>query len=361
MLNVHDLREKLEEAGLKIDSIDSQPWLLNKAPDFLARADIDGKEIDLLIEVKERPHLVDLRLAAEAIKQYGGPNRIPIVASHFMGPNRRALLKEMGVGYIDMAGNIYLRAPGIFIEREEKRNPFGYEREGLNPYSDKASIVLRVLMDEPNHPRKIREIAKAGDINPGWVSRVVDSLVERGLVEFNRRKGIAPLCGEDVLMEWADLYDWRRNKFYYYYCHALDFQEVIERISELNLDSAKMIALGFQAGAYLVSPYSTFNQVHLMIDGRSFDMIRPEIERQLKLESRREGANLILVRPYYKYSALFDARKIKKWWVVSDIQLYLDLNRYPLRGQEQAEHLLEKVIKPRFRNMMRGIRGSKRA
>ena len=361
MLSAHDLREKLEEAGFKIDSIESQPWLLNRAPDFLARVDIDGKEINLLIEVKERPHLVDLRLVAEAIKQYGGPNRIPIVASHFMGPNRRALLKEMGVGYIDMAGNIYLRAPGIFIEREEKRNPFGYEREGLNPYSDKASIVLRVLMDEPNRPWKIREIARAGDINPGWVSRVVNSLVERGLVEFNRRKGIAPLCGEDVLMEWADLYDWRRNKFYYYYCHALDFQEVIERISELNLDSAKMIALGFQAGAYLVSPYSTFNQVHLMIDGRSFDMIRPEIERQLKLESRREGANLILVRPYYKYAALFGARKIETWWVVSDVQLYLDLNRYPLRGQEQAEHLLEKVIKPRFRNMMRGIRGSKRA
>lgn len=360
MLNAHDLREKFEEAGLRIGSMESQPRSFNQVPDFLARADVGGREIDLLIEVKERPHLVGLRLAAEAIKQYARPNRIPIVASQFMGPNRRALLKEMGVGYIDMAGNIYLRAPGIFIEREEKRNPFSYEREGLNPYSDKASIILRVLMDEPNRSWKIREIAKAGDINPGWVSRVVKSLVERGLVKFSRQKGIALLRGEDMLKEWADLYDWRRNKFYYYYCHALNFQGVLERISELNLDSDKMIALGFQAGAYLVSPYSTFNQVHLMIDGRSFDMIRPEIERQLELESRREGANLILVRPYYKYSALFSARKIKKWLVASDVQLYLDLNRYPLRGQEQAGHLLDKVIQPRFRNMMRGTRGSKR-
>ncbi len=360
MLSASDLRQKLAEAGFRINSIEAQPPSSKLVPDFLARANIDGRKIDLLIEVKERPHLVDLRLAAEALKKYAAPERIPIVASHFMGPNRRALLKDMGVGYIDMAGNIYLRAPGIHIEREEKRNPFGYEREGLNPFSDKASIILRILMDEPNRSWKIREIANFGAINPGWVSRVVDSLVERGLVEFSRDKGVALLRGEDMLKEWADLYDWRRNKFYYYYCHALDSQEVLERIGELHLDRDKAVALGFQAGAYLVSPYSSFNQVHLVLEGRSFDIVRPEVERQLSLESRREGANLVLVHPYYKYSALFGARKIKKWYVVSDIQLYLDLNRYPLRGQEQAQHLFEKVIQPRFKKMGRSKRGSKR-
>lgn len=360
MLNAHELRERFEAAGLKVYDLQSPPGLFNGVPDFVARADIDGREIHLLIEVKERPHLVGLRLAADAIKRCAGPNHIPMVASQFMGPNRRALLKEMGVGYVDMAGNIYLRAPGIFIDREEKRNPFGYEREGLNPYSDKASIILRVLMNEPKRSWKIRELAKFGNINAGWVSRVVNSLVERGLIEFSREVGLVLLRGEEVLKEWADIYDWRRNKFYYYYCHAFDFQEILDKISGLNVAHDNMIALGFQAGAYLISPYSTFNEVHLLIDGRSFDVIRPEIEQQLELKSKREGANLILVRPYYKHSALFGARKIKKWWVVSDIQLYLDLNRYPLRGQEQAEHLLDKVIQPRFKKEMRDTHGNKR-
>ena len=359
MLNEYALIEKFQEAGLKILDLQSQPKIFNRVPDFVARADIDGREIELIIEVKERPHLVSLRLAADAMKQYAGPNQIPMVASNFIGPNRRALLKEMGIGYIDIAGNIYLRAPGVFIEREEKQNPFGYEHEGLNPYSDKASIILRVLMNEPSRKWKIREIAKAGDISPGWVSRVVDSLVERGLIEFSRQNGIALIRGEDMLKEWADIYDWHRNKFYHYYCHALDFREVLEKISRLNLYKDRMIALGFQVGAYLVSPYSTFNQVHLLVDGPYFDMIRPDIERQLELEPRKEGANLILVHPYYKYSALFGARKIENWWVVSDVQLYLDLNKYPLRGQEQAEHLLEKVIRPRFKKATRGARGGK--
>jgi hypothetical protein len=89
-------------------------------------------------------------------------------------------------------------------------------------------------------------------------------------------------------------------------------------------------------------------------------MVRPEVERQLKLESRREGANLILVRPYYKHSALYGVRKIEKWQVVSDIQLYLDLNKYPLRGREQAEHLLEKIIQPKLAKAAGGKRGSNR-
>jgi hypothetical protein len=31
--------------------------------------------------------------------------------------------------------------------------------------------------------------------------------------------------------------------------------------------------------------------------------------------------------------------------VVSDLQLYLDLHKFPIRGLEQAEHLYEKRLK----------------
>lgn len=106
-----------------------------------------------------------------------------------MGPNRRALLKEMGISYIDMAGNIYLRAPGILVEREGKPGRLSYQPEGLNPYSDKASVILRILMEEPMRSWKIREIARAGGITPGWASRVSVSLVKRGLVTYDQKKG----------------------------------------------------------------------------------------------------------------------------------------------------------------------------
>jgi len=359
MLNVDDLKQKLAGAGFKVDFVDIQPNLSIASPDFVVRANVDGRAINFIIRVKERPHLAELRLAADQIKRSGGANQIPMIAAHFLGPNRRSLLREMGISYVDMAGNIYVRSKGIFVERDGKPNRFGDQQESLNPYSDKASIILRILMEEPMRSWKIREMAKAGGITPGWASGVVGSMVNRGLVAYNRQSGIFLLSGEDVLKEWADFYDWHKNRFYYYYCHAYDSQELLDKISKLDYDRVKF-ALGFLAGAYLVSPYSTFNQAHLLIDGSSFDIAQREIELKMELEQRKDGANLILVRPFYRYSALFHTRKIDKWWVVSDTQLYLDLNRYPLRGREQAEHLLQNVIMPKFNKMIKGKHGSKR-
>lgn len=361
MINVDDLRNKLQEAGFRVSEIEVEPRVGNQILDFRVRIDVDGREIVLLAEEKERPHLVQLRLAAEQIKRYAGSNQVPVITAHFLGHNRRALLKELGVSYFDLAGNIYLRAPGILIDREQKRNPFGYDRGSVNPFSDKASIVLRLLLDQPHRIWRVREIAKVGGINPGWVSRVVEGLVERGLVNFDRSQGISLVRGEEVVEEWSELYDWRRNRLHYYYCHAYDVENVLERVAGLRLKDERLCALGFQAGAYLVAPHASFNQVHLLVDGYSFDAVRPEIERQMRLESRREGANLVLVQPYYKRSALFGGRKIKKWRVTSDIQLYLDLRRYPLRGEEQAEHLLEKLIRPRLERKKRGVSGNQQS
>jgi len=358
MLDIEKLKQMLSEAGLRVRSVEVEPRLVGARPDAVAHAEMDGRKVNLVIEVKDRAHLAGLRLAAEQARRYQGPNRVPMIAAQFLGPNRRALLREIGMGYLDMAGNFYLRAPGIFIEREGKEKPAG-EQPKFSPYADKASIILRLLMDKPRHPWKIREIAEAGGITAGWASKMVDSMAERGLVEYSRGTGIRLLAWEDVLKEWADFYDWQKNKFHYYYCHATDMQELLNKLGQMENGSA-LCALGFQAGAYLVAPHATFNQVHILIDGKSFDGVRGKIERELKLEERREGANLILVRPYYTCSALFRMRKIKKWRVVSDIQLYLDLNRYPLRGREQAEHLLDKVIRPKMGEAPKGKRGSKR-
>lgn len=348
ILNANDLKDPLLEAGFGAVEAQATARRGHAVPDFVLRADLDGREVVLLVQVKERPHLVDLRVAAERIRAHAKGSEIPVIAARFLGPNRRALLREMGVGYLDLAGNIHLRGAGILVDREQNKNPFGYDSEASNPFSDKASIVLRLLLGEPGRFWKVREMAKAGAINPGWVSRVVEALAKRGLVSFDRSKGISLLRGEEAVREWADLYDWRRNRFNKYYCHAYGVREVMERVSRVDLGDDRSVAFGFQAGASLVAPYASFNQVHVIVDGRLFEAVVPEIVRQLGLEPADNGANLVLVRPHCRSSALFGAEKVGSYRVVSDVQLYLDLHRYPLRGEEQAAHILDKLIRPRL-------------
>ena len=50
--------------------------------------------------------------------------------------------------------------------------------------------------------------------------------------------------------------------------------------------------------------------------------------------------------PYYRESAFYDRQMSKGGMkVVSDLQLYLDLYDYPVRGREQAEHLYERRLR----------------
>ena len=52
--------------------------------------------------------------------------------------------------------------------------------------------------------------------------------------------------------------------------------------------------------------------------------------------------------PYYRVSAFFDRQEASGLPVVSDLQLYLDLYDYPLRGREQAEQILERRLGPKL-------------
>ena len=101
-------------------------------------------------------------------------------------------------------------------------------------------------------------------------------------------------------------------------------------------------ALSVQAGASLVAPHAVYREVHLYVENRQG--IKYFI-KELDLRSAPQGANLVLMLPYYKHSVFYDFREINGFRVVSDIQLYLDLYSYPVRGREQAAYLFDKRLK----------------
>ena len=101
-------------------------------------------------------------------------------------------------------------------------------------------------------------------------------------------------------------------------------------------------ALGLHSGANLVAPYAVYNEVHIYIQDKG--SINRIVEK-LKLREAGEGANLIFLLPYYKHSVFYGKQRIRTLWVVSALQLYLDLHNYPIRGLEQAEHLYKKRLK----------------
>jgi len=146
-----------------------------------------------------------------------------------------------------------------------------------------------------------------------------------------------------ILSDWLKDYNYKKNQEYKFFCLAESPEQIIDRLCSLNIYDKRNYALSFHAGASLIAPYAVFNEVHIYI--KDYDDIK-FFKENLGLREAEQGANVIMAIPFYKHSAFYQKQKVKDLWVASDLQLYLDLYHYPLRGIEQAEYLYEKKLKP---------------
>ena len=110
-------------------------------------------------------------------------------------------------------------------------------------------------------------------------------------------------------------------------------------------------ALTTQAGASLIVPYADFDSVDVYVHQAE---VAEALARDLDAREVQRGANLRISLPYYRVSAFFDRQEAAGLSVVSDLQLYLDLYDYPLRGREQAEQLFERRLGPKLAAAERG-------
>lgn len=343
--NLLDLvKEKLEESlSLKILNFEIEPRLDNLRPDFIADISFKKWRFKLFGEILNHQSASIFKHALYKLQLCAAqrPDLVPILIAKYLSPPKQQECKEAGINFMDLSGNVFFQfEEALHIERRGFSNQFPEIRRGRNPFSDKASLLLRAMLKKKKN-WGVRELADEIRLNPGYVSRMFKELEElRYLMRVNSK---AKLINQESLLEdWIHHYDYKKNRFIRYFCQAKSAQEIIDRLERMEIAEKANYALGFHAGAFLVSPHAAFNEVHIYIsDEKSSEFFKG----QLKLKAVERGANVIFVLPYYKHSAFYDLQKIKGLKVVSYIQLYLDLYHYPFRGLEQAEHLYGKRIK----------------
>ena len=89
----------------------------------------------------------------------------------------------------------------------------------------------------------------------------------------------------------------------------------------------------------MVAPFVRSTDVYIYMFGKTDGLMKA-----LKLKTVEFGGNVNLVTPADD-GVLFDIQQVEGLTLVSNIQLYLDLYNYPMRGREQAEHLRNEVMR----------------
>jgi hypothetical protein len=270
----------------------------------------------------------------------GKTDCVSVIVARYLSPDRQKKCKDAGINFIDLSGNVLFIYGSLYIERVGFPNRFPEKRRGRGPFSDKASLILRLLLSQKNKMWGIRELAGSVNLDPGFVSRMARELEKRNYaVRVNSKIRIR--SAKSILDDWVHEYNYKKNRDLKLFLLASDPEVIIKKLRNLNIPEDINYMLGLHAGGSLVAPYAAYNLVHIYIQSQQN---ADYFITQLKLREADQGENIVLLFPFYKQSAFYGKQKSRGLWVASDIQLYLDLYNYPLRGLEQAEHLFKKRL-----------------
>ena len=337
---VDNLASLLE--GMKINRIESTPKVLgNLKVDLIADVQIGKVKTKLIFDIKStgEPRFALMAIPTLESATRSVENSYPVFASTYLSERTRTILRERRIGYLDLAGNAYLRFGDVLIDRTSLETRVR-ERRGVKQLTaPKATRVLRALLNRYDTPQRITDLADTCSMSPGGVYWVVELLEKEGFVERDEAKRITLSRPGELLDFWAKSWDMRRNDWTGYFSPEKTPEDMIKQVSKFGKSEKKRFAFTLMAGASLVAPFVRYQDVWVYIDGDESDWIEG-----LDLKPVSGGGNLMIVRPYDE-GVFMDLQISGDSYAVCDVQLYVDLYNYAARGREQAEFLRERRIK----------------
>jgi hypothetical protein len=333
-------QELFDDSSLRLRSCES----VGNVPSYRAEAHSQIGELRLRLRwlrTVSRARLLDA-IASIRLTDRGDRGILDILVAQYLSPSRQHLLRDAGIPFADLAGNAWVVTHGVHIDRRGFANPKSEDRSSRDPFSDKASLVTRVLFGEPE-PLGVRNIAEKVDLTPGYVSKIATELERRGYLAKSA-DGLRLRHADELLSDWVVAY--RRRKPRSAESLFWPARQAREAMSDLAAAFDRIgvdYLFGGMAGASLVDPHAEFDVVDILVKDADAGA---SVVRDLGARAVDRGGNISVIVPYYRVSAFYGAQRVGGHMrVASDLQLYLDVHDYPVRGREQAEHLYERRLR----------------
>lgn len=305
-------------------------------PDFEGEIRIGKKRRRILIEVKTSgtPMIIAQLAAYSQVIKKNDPNTYLILVAPFVSLRGKELCKELGIGFVDLEGNVYFRVGGVLIERCGKKGEKREKQILKKVFTTKSTWIIRKMLKEPNRSWKTQDLADTANVSIGMVYKTTERLEAEGYLEKSWGS-IGLKKPRELLDEWRKAYNYDSQDATGYYSSIDTREDLFKGLRKLP-DSSYALTLG--AGAYLVAPFVRSSDTHLYIN-TDFELLKDALD----LTPVEFGGNIYIIKPSDD-GVLFDTQMKKKVTIVSNIQLYLDLYNYPQRGREQADFLREEKM-----------------
>lgn len=323
------------------------------------RVESHADELTLRLRQESGGVSADLRAAFLTVPYPSGLRRLlardptleAVVVEHIPS-GLDAAAEEAGVSYLDRHGNGRVVAPGLvyvssprvpsaarFAGRDVGGAASGAPRgpgRRVSPFAPKASRIVRGLLAKPQQPRRLSDLAREVEVDPGNAHRVLGALVEMGLVERDDDRYLVPDPGS-LLEAWAE--STRRPSERVVLQLSVDPRGWVTDLIESEPDG---FAVSGELAAELLAPYLRAHEVILhCLDAEAFGRIGRAASSEAGLVLPATGR--VVAVPADERVGDFGST-VAGLPVVSPAQLYVDLFRARGRAREAAEHVRREVL-----------------
>lgn len=329
-----------------------------KPPDLIMILNVAGRKITVYGELKNACSPLTVAQIVPWLRRLkkAQPKAGVALICPSLSPESQQICVQNEVDFIDLAGNVAIRVPGlIYIYRVGRKLPTETETQVLrDPFSGRASRVLRVLLETPRSWRMV-DIADELERQSGRVpnrfdfkvslasiSKTIKSLTEQ-LLARRENHAISVPDPKKLLLRWAEKYRERyRWGIRSSYKLRNPFGDNLTIVSKGVRSQVPVFAFTGVAAAAKEAPFVDLNTIDVMIPRESSAKLGT-------FESMpRRGTDLRIITPYDSGVFLYQ-RKRDGIPLLSPVQVFLDLYARGGRDLKQAEHYLATVIEPRWK------------
>lgn len=206
-----------------------------------------------------------------------------------------------------------------------------------NIFTQKSTRILRALLSNTGDSWTERDLAREASVSSGTAHYTTRKLIDLGYLDRNNANRIVVVDPVRLLRRWAafNQYD-NQNTFLDFHTFDRNVEAFLERLKSIGEE----YALTALTGAWLVAPHVRPMDVHFYVPDQK---TASKIERELDIKPTPRLGNVKMVLPFDD-GVFYGKRSVGNLYIVSDIQLYIDLYNYPSRGEEAALKVFNKII-----------------
>jgi len=317
--------------------------------DGILEARVAGKAVRYLIEEKRHLRHLDAAAIAEQLlrRRAGLPrihagDRILLLAPH-VREQQASILERAGIEHIDLAGNVHLNAPGLFVHVEGRRPPKERVTAPARPHKGWVRTVMALLVRPTLVNAPYRALADDAGVALGTVAKCMNDLTLRGLLLDQH--GERNLLDRQALVAlWVQAYvDVLRPNLAEkrLQIRAQEGPQIWARLQSVLGERGQRWALTGVDAAGQRDHYFRTDQTEIYAPVRVLD--DREVQKALVAQPAARGGNLLVIEPPGPLA--IPQANVDTLPVAPDLLAYAEL-RYRATGQalEAAELLLSRVL-----------------